>query len=140
MAKTADAKTPTETDAKPVRRPRRLMIALALAGVTATVATTGGYFALGSAGAETPEADAVAATAIPVPMPVAVLGARTPTKAQDYQIVSIYGDEAILAVGSNLLRVKAGSLAPGLGTVTAIEPRANGGGSVIATEATLSTS
>jgi len=138
VAKTANVKSPTETAPKPVRNTRRLMIVLALTAVTAVIATTGGYFALGSAGAETP--DAVAATAIPVPMPVAVLEERAPTKAADYQIVSIYGDEAILAVGSNLLRVKAGSLAPGLGTVTAIEPRADGGGSVIGTDATLSTS
>ncbi len=52
---------------------------------------------------------------------------RGDLRASDYQIVMVFGDEALLATGSELLRVKVGSVLPGLGTISAIAPEAGGG-------------
>ncbi len=64
-----------------------------------------------------------------------ILRDRAPVPS-DYQIVMIYRDEALLATQDELMRVKVGSVVPGLGTVKAIEGTALGG-SVSADEATL---
>ena len=117
---------------------RKARIIFALAGVLVAASAGGGYFAFRTAFAGVRTVDAAPAE-IPVPMPVAAVASAFQTKPGDYQIVSVFGDEAILSSGDNLLRVKVGSTAAGLGTITAIESTDNGGGSVAGTQATLRT-
>lgn len=54
----------------------------------------------------------------------------------DYQIVMIFQDEALLATRQELMRVKVGSVVPGLGTIQAIDGTSLGG-TVTADKATL---
>lgn len=69
-----------------------------------------------------------------IPVPKIVRAA--PLTPQDFQIVMVFGQEALLATDDELWRVKVGSVLPGLGTVLAIEP-ASSGGIVRASNATL---
>lgn len=48
-------------------------------------------------------------------------------RAEDYQVVMVFDGEALLAAGNDLVRVRVGSVLPGIGTVAAIEPNAAGG-------------
>ncbi|WP_156420977.1 hypothetical protein [Aureimonas sp. AU22] len=70
--------------------------------------------------------------AMPAP---SIVRDHTPTPS-DYQIVMIFQDEALLATRKELMRVKVGSVVPGLGTVQAIEGGSLGG-TVTADKATL---
>lgn len=56
------------------------------------------------------------AGALPVPR---VVRAQEP-KPSDYEIVMIFGDEALLATAKELVRAKVGSILPGLGAVLSI--------------------
>lgn len=76
---------------------------------------------------DTPGAD-------PIPAPRVVRA--TPPVAADYQIVMVFEDEAILATRAELVRVKVGSVVPGLGTILKIDP-SDTGGTVKASEAIL---
>lgn len=115
---------------------RRHLVAIAAAAVP--LAGAAGYFVLAPGEAEANTQ--IPAVSVPSgPLPVAAVATSRPLRAADYEIVSIYGGEAILAAGSNLVRLKVGSTAPGLGTITAIEAGTEGGGSLTATEATLRT-
>ncbi|RIY02151.1 hypothetical protein D3218_07615 [Aureimonas flava] len=76
--------------------------------------------------------EAAHADAMPAPT---IVRDHTPTPS-DYQIVMIFQDEALLATRQELMRVKVGSVVPGLGTVQAIEGGTSGG-SVTAEKATL---
>jgi hypothetical protein len=69
-------------------------------------------------------------------LPVPVVERARALTPQDYQIVMVFEDEAILATDDELMRVKVGSVLPGLGTVNAIVPSADGG-TVSADDATL---
>lgn len=128
-------KTASGEDTPPARGLSRKVKLLAGGALTfALVSVAGGGYLLAKTPTETAEAEH-AAPAIPVPMPVASVAPAT--EAGDYQIVSIFQDEAILATHNNLVRLKVGSTVPGLGTVKQIEVGANGGGAVIGTDATL---
>lgn len=131
MAKTAKAKTDTAADGAP--RSRRTP-AIAAGALSMLLALGGGAYVVTQPSHAEASAETVAD--IPVPMPVSVVAAAHPVQASDYEIVSIYGGEAILAAGANLIRVKVGSTAPALGTVLEINPSGTGG-TVVATEATL---
>ncbi|MBB3996201.1 hypothetical protein [Aureimonas pseudogalii] len=54
----------------------------------------------------------------------------------DYQIVMVFRDEALLATHDELVRVKVGSLVPGLGVIRTIDAAASGS-TVVADLATL---
>jgi hypothetical protein len=69
-------------------------------------------------------------------LPAPVIERSKALTPQDYQIVMVFQDEAILATDDELMRVKVGSVLPGLGTVKEIVPNANGG-TVAAEDATL---
>ncbi|WP_182085416.1 hypothetical protein [Aureimonas sp. ME7] len=70
--------------------------------------------------------------AMPAPVVVRV---PEPT-ASDYQIVMIFQDEALLATRDELVRVKVGSVVPGLGAIQSIDGSSLGG-TVAADKATL---
>ncbi|WP_062203962.1 hypothetical protein [Aureimonas sp. AU12] len=55
----------------------------------------------------------------------------------DYQIVMVFQNEALLATRDELMRVKVGSVLPGLGTIRTIAGSSLKGGTVIADNATL---
>lgn len=76
--------------------------------------------------------EAVQTDAMPAPT---IVRDREPMPS-DYQIVMIFRDEALLATREELVRVKVGSVVPGLGTVQAIEGGSLGG-TVTADKATL---
>lgn len=116
---------------------KKLRIVGAVGFVLVAVCAGSVYLALPTASASEVASAEPAASEIPVPMPVAPVVSAVPVRADDYRIVSIFDDEAILMAGTSLLRVKVGSTAPGLGMITAVEPTAGGGGSVVATQATL---
>ncbi|KAB0679882.1 hypothetical protein [Aureimonas leprariae] len=69
----------------------------------------------------------VAAPAADVALPVPAIVRHKEPSPSDYQIVMVYGDEAILATDDELLRAKVGTVLPGLGAITAIVPNATGG-------------
>lgn len=69
-------------------------------------------------------------------MPVPRIVRDKPLVPQDFQIVMVFEDEAILSTGRELFRVKVGSVVPGLGAITGIEAT-DGGGTVVAAQATL---
>ncbi|GGE19721.1 hypothetical protein GCM10011390_43700 [Aureimonas endophytica] len=69
-------------------------------------------------------------------LPVPAIARGTALKADDYQIVTVFDEEAILATNDELLRVKVGSVLPGLGTVRKLVPDV-AGGSVVADNAVL---
>lgn len=69
-------------------------------------------------------------------MPVPTVVRERPLTPGDFQIVMVFGQEALLATTDELWRVKVGSVLPALGTVLAIEP-ARSGGTVRASNATL---
>ena len=73
-----------------------------------------------------------AADAMPAPRIVRV---RDP-QPSDYQIVMVFQDEALLATRNELMRVKVGSVVPGLGTIQSISGGTQGG-TVTAEKATL---
>jgi hypothetical protein len=75
------------------------------------------------------------ATTAPLPVEMAVSRAAA---ASDYQIVSIYDGEAYLATPDNLIRVKVGSTAPGIGDILSITS-SDSGGIVTGSLATLKT-
>ena len=52
---------------------------------------------------------------------------RGDLRASDYQIVMVFGGEALLAAGDELMRVKVGSVLPGIGTIASIQPTPSGG-------------
>lgn len=56
------------------------------------------------------------ASAMPAPQ---IVRLREPT-ADDYQIVMVFKDEALLATRNELMRVKVGSVVPGLGSIRSI--------------------
>lgn len=120
------------------KSPKRIKLFGSLAAVVVTASAAGGYFAFETFAASRAESEHVAAAPVVPsgPLPVAVAGSLT-RKAADYQIISVFDGEAILATEDTLVRVKAGSLAPGLGTITSIEASPSGGGSVVGTKATL---
>ncbi len=135
MAKTKSPVAPqgkadTKTKGKGLSGKVKTLAGAALA--VTLVSVSGGWYLLSEAEAKNAP---VSGLSIPGPMPSPSVVARV--AAEDYQIVSIFGDEAIVATRSNLVRLKVGSTAPGLGTVTAIEAGSGGGGTVIATDATL---
>ncbi len=76
--------------------------------------------------------ETVQTDAMPAPT---IVRDRQPTPS-DYQIVMIFQDEALLATREELMRVKVGSVVPGLGTIQAIEGGSLGG-AVTADKATL---
>ena len=98
---------------------RRLLASLPDSGLDPI--TTGAIAAAGEAG-----------DALPVPRIVR----DRPLVPQDFQIVMVFEDEAILATGRELFRVKVGSKVPGLGMIKAIDPTETGG-TVVAEQATL---
>lgn len=126
---------------KPAKRglSRKVKILAGSALAFALVSVAGGTYLLtqSSAHATGRTAEAEKDQTIPVPMPVVTLASAAAAKPADYQIVSIFKGEALLATRDNLVRVKVGSSAPGIGTVTAIQTGDNGGGTVIGTDATL---
>ncbi len=135
MAKTKSAKdTPPDTG-KTTRRglSRKVKILAGGAVVFALASGAGSTYLLASTPPQAAEA-APKDEGIPVPMPVAGIAKAS---ASDYQIVSIFEDEAIVATRNNLVRLKVGSSAPGIGVVTDIQAGANGGGTVVGTDATL---
>ncbi|MCQ8781813.1 flagellar basal body-associated FliL family protein [Mangrovibrevibacter kandeliae] len=138
MAKTEKAVAPLGEEAAPAPKKRKLILLVAGGVVALCVAGGGGYAFSGflGAGEAHAEADGHGAPPIPVPMPVATV-ADAAAEAGDYQIVSLFDDEAILATRDTLVRLKVGSQAPGLGTVTAIHPNAAGGGTLTTTQAVL---
>lgn len=81
-----------------------------------------------------PEGEGKGAAIASLPVPVLVR-AHPPTP-QDYQIIMVFENEAILATSEELLRVKVGSVLPGLGAIREITPNDNGG-AVVAENATL---
>jgi hypothetical protein len=72
------------------------------------------------------------ANAMPVPQIVRI---SEPTAA-DYQIVMVFKNEALLATRNELMRVKVGSVVPGLGAIRTIDTEAEGP-TVVAENATL---
>lgn len=70
-------------------------------------------------------------------LPVAEIARAQPLKPNDYQIVMVFEDEAVLATNDELMRVKVGSVLPGLGMVKEIVPSPAGGGMVSTEHATL---
>ncbi|MBE7186261.1 MAG: hypothetical protein INR68_17845 [Methylobacterium mesophilicum] len=78
----------------------------------------------------------VAAPSTDVALPVPKISHRKELTPSDYQIVMIYGDEAILATDDDLMRAKVGTVLPGLGAITAIVQSENGG-TISAEKATL---
>ncbi|KQT45158.1 hypothetical protein ASG43_12760 [Aureimonas sp. Leaf454] len=70
------------------------------------------------------------------PMPGPRIVRDRPLEPGDYQIVMVFEREAILATPNELMRVKVGSVLPGLGAVTGIEA-SDAGGVVSTTQATL---
>ncbi|WP_156421367.1 hypothetical protein [Aureimonas sp. AU40] len=72
------------------------------------------------------------ANAMPVPQ---IVRLSEPTPA-DYQIVMVFNNEALLATRNELMRVKVGSIVPGLGLVRTIDTEA-GSPTVVAENATL---
>lgn len=137
----AKSKSPTPETASDTAKPSGVSKKVRLIGTAVlglVVMSAGGtYFAMSGAEASEVAGAAPALSEIPVPMPVAPVASAVPVQADDYKIVSIFGDEAILMTGTNLVRVKVGSTAPGLGVITAVEATPDGGGSVVATQATL---
>ncbi|KQT66099.1 MULTISPECIES: hypothetical protein [unclassified Aureimonas] len=65
---------------------------------------------------------ALMASAMPAPR---IVRARDPVPA-DYQIITVFDREAILATEDELMRVKVGSVAPGLGQILAIDQTEKG--------------
>ncbi|SJZ82321.1 hypothetical protein [Consotaella salsifontis] len=61
----------------------------------------------------------------PIPVPQ-VVRAHVP-EPQDFSVVMIFGDEALVATKSELWRVQVGSILPGLGEVEKIESSSTGG-------------
>lgn len=138
--KTKTKAAKVENGETPVKRglSRKIKILAGCATLFAVVSGSGGAYLLMHAPAAHAEEAAEAATpSIPVPMPVERVASATPLKASDYQIVSIFQNEAIVATRNNLVRLKIGSSAPGIGTVQAIQAGENGGGAIIGTDATL---
>ncbi|WP_156386735.1 hypothetical protein [Aureimonas sp. Leaf454] len=80
--------------------------------------------------------EAVAVALLP-PLPVSKIVSRV-AAATDYQIVSIYGGEAYLATPDNLIRIKVGSSAPGIGDILSITA-SESGGTIVGSLATLKT-
>jgi hypothetical protein len=72
------------------------------------------------------------ANAMPVPR---IVRLNEPTAA-DYQIVMVFKNEALLATRNELMRVKVGSIVPGLGAIRTIDTEA-GSPTVVAENATL---
>ena len=130
------AETGAEKPSEPKGRSRR-MIAMAGGALVVVVALGAGVYAATQPGGTETAATAVVHS-IPVPMPVATVADAQPPSASDYEIVSIYEGEAILAAGANLIRVKVGSVAPAIGTVLEVT-QSGAGGAVVGTEATLRT-
>lgn len=105
---------------------RRLLASLPTSGIDPI--TTG---AVAAAAPEAGEGGG-AGEAMPVPRIVR----DRPLAPQDFQIVMVFEDEAILATEREIFRVKVGSVVPGLGAVTEIDPTETGG-TVVAEKATL---
>ncbi|WP_185983568.1 hypothetical protein [Aureimonas mangrovi] len=55
------------------------------------------------------------------PLPVPQIRRGSDPKPADYEIVMVFGDEALLATAHELMRVKVGTVVPGLGRVLAID-------------------
>ncbi len=133
----------TAEGGKPAKRglSRKVKIMAGGALAFALVSAAGGTYLLTQASSHAPgrtaEAESPANEGIPVPMPVVSVASAAQAKPSDYQIVQIFKGEALLATRDNLVRVKVGSSAPGIGTVTDIQTGTNGGGAVIGTDATL---
>lgn len=66
--------------------------------------------------------EAVVGEAMPAPR---IVRLREP-RASDYQIITVFDREAILATPSELIRIKIGSIAPGLGEIRSIDETETG--------------
>ena len=116
---------------------RKVKILAGCATMFAIVSGAGGAYLLAQSPAHAVETVEAGPPPIPVPMPVELVASTAQLQASDYQIVSIFRNEAIVATRDNLVRLKIGSSAPGIGTVTALQASDNGGGAIIGTDATL---
>jgi hypothetical protein len=125
----AMATSPTATaelvdDYRPKRGGTRRLVPI-LGGSLAVLASAAGFLFWWATA--TPAEIRPAGADYPGAMPVAAVVPEQPVTPADYAVVSLFQDEAILAAGDMLLRVKVGSTAPGLGTIRAIEPDGQGG-------------
>ncbi|WP_156381658.1 hypothetical protein [Aurantimonas sp. Leaf443] len=68
-----------------------------------------------------------AATPGPEALPAETIVYDRPPVAGDYQIVTVFGDAAILTTRQTVLRVRVGSSVPGLGEILSIGQTDNGG-------------
>lgn len=86
-----------------------------------------------------PKIDAIETGSVNVDdaMPAPQIVRSRPLLPGDYQIVMVFQDEALLATREELMRVKIGSVLPGLGTIRAIAGSSLAGGTVTADNATL---